>query len=569
MDNLILIAMWAVGLLIAFIIIGAAFATLYKRATKELAFVRTGFGGEHVVINGGAIILPVVHGTIEVNMNTLRLEVRRTNEQALITKDRMRVDVTAEFYVRVQPSRESIANAAQTLGAKTMEPNALKELVEGKFVDALRAVAAGMKMEELHEQRVDFVSRVQTAVSEDLLKNGLELESVSLTGLDQTNREYFNPDNVFDAEGLTIMTRQIEERKKIRNDIEQETQVQIAQKNLDAQSTRYSIEREQEAVRLENERQTEEARAQQGLQISKARETARQQTRAAEIATEQAISTADITAKQNVQKAQITSEQTIKAEQIQADQAVELSSQESKIAIAKKSEETSLADAAAAEARAKAVEAEERIVTARQTEIAQREKTIELIEASKQAEQQAVGITVAAEAERKAAENRAEAIKTVASGEAEATIIRANAAAKTYEVDAEGQSKLNAAANSISPEQREMQVKLRLIETMPSIIAESVKPLESIDGIKIVQMNGSPFGATGAAGENGNAGNGASSIANAALQYRGQAPLIDALLSEIGLNGGSLDGLTASLVPAKAAESTPASAAKPNKAPKA
>ena len=74
-----------------------------------------------------------------------------------------------------------------------MQPGALKELVEGKFVDALRAVAAEMAMEELHEQRVNFVQKVQPAVSEDILKNGLELESVSLTGLDQTGREYLQP----------------------------------------------------------------------------------------------------------------------------------------------------------------------------------------------------------------------------------------------------------------------------------------------------------------------------------------------------------------------------------------
>jgi len=519
MENLILIGAWIIGGIILLTVLGAVFSSLYKRASKEVAFVRTGLGGEHVVINGGALILPVVHGTIDVNMNTIRLEVRRSNENALITRDRMRVDVAAEFYVRVQPSRESIAAAAQTLGGKTMEPISLKELVEGKFVDALRAVAAEMAMEELHEQRVNFVQKVQQAVSEDLLKNGLELESVSLTGLDQTNREYFNPENVFDAEGLTMMTRQIEERRKIRNDIEQDTQVQIAQKNLAAQTTKYEIERQQEAVRLDNEKQIEKARAEQGYEIGKAREEARRQTRAAEII---------------------------------ADQAIEISIQEGAIAVAKKSEETSLANAKASEARAQQVSAEERVATARATEIAEREKNIELIEAEKQAQQQAISITVAAKAELDAAQNRAEAIKVVAMGEADAEKIRAEAAARTYEVEAEGQSRLNAAANTLSTEQRDMQVRLHLIDQMPKIIEQSVKPLEKIDGIKIVQMQGSPLsggksdGAAAAAG-----GFGAESIANAALQYRSHAPLIDALLGEVGMKGGSLEGLTAAIEPLK------------------
>ena len=75
---------------------------LYLRSSKERAFVRTGLGGQKVVMNGGAFVLPIVHEVIPVNMNTLRLEVSRGRDKALITSDRMRVDVVAEFYVRVQ-----------------------------------------------------------------------------------------------------------------------------------------------------------------------------------------------------------------------------------------------------------------------------------------------------------------------------------------------------------------------------------------------------------------------------------------------------------------------------------
>ena len=124
-----LISVIAGIVLIALLILGLILTRLYRRASKEVSFVRTGFGGEKVIMNGGAIVLPVLHELIPVNMNTLRLEVRRAAEQALITRDRMRVDVTAEFYVRVKPTAESIATAAQTLGMKTMSPEQLKELV--------------------------------------------------------------------------------------------------------------------------------------------------------------------------------------------------------------------------------------------------------------------------------------------------------------------------------------------------------------------------------------------------------------------------------------------------------
>ena len=118
--------------LAAIIILGLVIARLYKRATKEVGFVRTGFGGEKVVINGGALVLPVFHETMPVNMNTVRLAVERKNADALITLDRLRIDVKAEFYVRVKPDAGSIAMAAQTLGLRTMHPEALKELVRGQ-----------------------------------------------------------------------------------------------------------------------------------------------------------------------------------------------------------------------------------------------------------------------------------------------------------------------------------------------------------------------------------------------------------------------------------------------------
>ena len=269
---------------IGLVVIGIILSKLYTRASKEVSFVRTGFGGQKVIMNGGALVFPVLHEVIPVNMNTLRLAVNRANDQALITRDRMRVDVLAEFYVRVQPTAESIANAAQTLGIRTMEPASLKELVEGKFVDALRAVAAEMAMTELHEQRVSFVQKVQQVVSEDLLKNGLELESVSLTGLDQTSREHFNPDNAFDAEGLTKLTQEIEARRKRRNEIEQETQVEIERKNLEAEQQRLEITREQEYARLEQQREVEIRRAEQTSEIARQQAERKQEAEQAEIA---------------------------------------------------------------------------------------------------------------------------------------------------------------------------------------------------------------------------------------------------------------------------------------------
>jgi uncharacterized membrane protein YqiK len=95
-----------------------------------------------------------------------------------------------------------------------------------------------------------------------------------------------------------------------------------------------------------------------------------------------------------------------------------------------------------------------------------------------------------------------------------------------------------------------MQIRLKLIENLDRIIAESVKPMQAIDSIKIVQidgLNGSGAGdGGGAMGVPANA-NLADSVVSSALRYRAQAPLVDQLLAEMGLNGASAGGLTGAL----------------------
>src|SRR6476661_5703679 len=361
---------------------------LYLRSSKERAFVRTGLGGQKVVLDGGAFVLPIVHDVIPVNMNTLRLEVARGRDKALITKDRMRVDVIAEFYVRVAAEAQAVAAAAQTLGQRTLEPEQLKELLEGKFVDALRTAAAEMTMEELHEKRGAFVKRVRESVAGDLTKNGLELESASLTQLDQTAMEYFNPSNAFDAEGLTRLTEQIEHRKKQRNDVEQDTLVAIRNKNLEAEKLSLEIDRESEYARLSQQREVEIARARQRAELITERAMREQDGESAQITARQTIEAARIRSEQSVEQERIGKERTIQGAEIERRQAMELAEQQRAIAVARESKAQSEAQAAADVARAQAVAAEERVFTAREVEMAERKKAIELIAARQVAERE-------------------------------------------------------------------------------------------------------------------------------------------------------------------------------------
>jgi uncharacterized membrane protein YqiK len=515
---------------------------LYLRSSKERAFVRTGMGGQKVVLDGGAFVLPIVHDVIPVNMNTLRLEVMRGRDKALITKDRMRVDVIAEFYVRVAAHPDAVAAAAQTLGLRTMEPEQLKELVEGKFVDALRTAAAEMSMEELHEKRGAFIKRVRESVAEDLTMNGLELEAASLTQLDQTGMEYFNPSNAFDAEGLTRLTEQIEHRKKQRNDVEQDTLIAIRNKNLEAEKLGLDIDRESEYARLSQQREVEIARARQRAEVSTERAQREQAAEGAQIQAKQIIDEARIRSEQSIEQERIGKERAIQSLEIERRMAVELAEQQRAIAVARESEAQSVAQAAADTARATAVAAEEKVFTAREVEMAERKKTIDLIGARQEAEREALRLTTAAHAEMQASTDRGTAIRAQAEAEADADKIKSMAMRLRAEIEAEGLQLMNAAHNMLSPEARMSALRMRLVEKAEGIIRESVKPMERIEGIKILHVDGLGGSGGGGDGLNGN-GNFADGIVNSALRFRAQAPLVDQLLREIGIEGGDIQNL--------------------------
>ena len=525
---------------------------LYLRSSKERAFVRTGLGGQRVVVDGGAFVLPIVHDVIPVNMNTLKLEVSRGRDKALITRDRMRVDVIAEFYVRVQASTEAVAAAAQTLGQRTMQPDQLEQLIEGKFIDALRTAAAEMTMEELHEKRGAYVRRVREAVAEDLKKNGLELEAASLTQLDQTAMEFFNPSNAFDAEGLTRLTEQIERRKKQRNDVEQDTLIAIRNKNLEAEKLSLEIDREAETARLAQQREVEFARARQRAELTSERAARDQEAESASIGARQAIDAAKIRSEQSLEQERIRKEREVQAAEIERRKALELAEQQRAIAIARESQAQSEAQAAAEAARALAVSAEEKVFTAREVEMAERKKSISLIAAAEEAEREALRLTVAAQAEKQASADRGAAVRAQAEADADAERIRVAAQRVRAEIEAEAQRLMNEAHNMLSPEARVSALRMRLVEKAEAIIRESVRPMERIEGIKILHVDGLGGGGGGGGAEvNGNGGF-ADSVVNSALRFRAQAPLVDQLLREIGLEAGDIQRLAGGTVSAQA-----------------
>ncbi|MDC1233561.1 SPFH domain-containing protein, partial [Planktomarina temperata] len=210
---------WIILVVICVAVFIALAAWWYDRATNEVALLRTGIGGRRVVIDGGVIAIPYFHEISRINMQTLRLDVSRHGEASLITQDRLRVDVGAEFYVSVSPNADAITRAAQTLGKRTFQRDELRNLIDGMMVDALRSVAARMTMDELHENRAQFVADVRDGLKDTLARYGLQLDSVSLTGLDQTPFSALDENNAFNAVGMRKLAEVIAKSKKERAEI--------------------------------------------------------------------------------------------------------------------------------------------------------------------------------------------------------------------------------------------------------------------------------------------------------------------------------------------------------------
>jgi uncharacterized membrane protein YqiK len=537
-NNLIDIAVLVGIVFITILLIGFILARLYRRSSKERSFVRTGLGGQKVVMDGGALVIGIVHDVILVNMNTLKLEVTRSGKDSLFTKDRMRVDVVVAFFVRVVPTVEGIANAAQTLGQRTLDPGELSLLVEDKFVDALRAAAVAMTMQELLDKRQDFIQGVQNAVSEDLLKNGLELESVSLTRIDQTPMQFFDANNAFDAEGLTRLTEQTQRRSRERNEIERDTAVAISKKNFETTQLQLEIDRNKRFAELAQTQAVSVREAEQAAQVAKIRAERDLEAQQAQIAAARQVREAEVARDQVVRQRQAEAEREVSIAQVEQQRATQIAEQSKAISIAQKSEEQSQAEARANAARAEAVKAAQAVITAEQIAVASREKDVALVLAAQEAEQRAIGIRVDAEAEREAAESKAAAIRTLASANRE-----------NYEVEAAGKKAINTAINTLSNAQLDLQAKLALIQALPKIIEEAVKPMEKIDSIRIMQVDG----LNGAGGANGGGtheqgavapgGTLAEQAVGAALRYRAYAPVLDKLLQEVGLSQAGLSGL--------------------------
>lgn len=546
-----------VVIVIAIAVLWWILSKLYQRSTTELSFVRTGFMGERVAISGGALVIPVLHEVTRVNMNTMRISLSHHNENALITQDRLRVNVDADFYVRVKPEKAAVSAAARALGSRTTSPEGMRMLLEARFNDALRTAAALQPMEALHENRGAFSARVRELASLGIEASGLEIDSVSISKLDQASREFFNPNNAFDAAGLTKLTAEIEDRRRHRNEIERDTQVAIQRKNLAAEQQMLELQKEEEYARLLQEREIAIRRAQQQSQITVETAEMKRTSKVAEVNADEAVEKARMASDRTLREDKVRLEQQIKEIEIDRSRAIEIAEterrkalemaqQSSEIEIAEHSKRRNVVLAEAETSRALTVRAEESVISARELERAERDKALALVAASREVETTGLAIVQQAQAEQDAASRRADTVRVLAQADSDAETLRQGSAELRYAVEARGRRAINEAENLMSPEAMALRARLAAIDKIEAVVRESARPLEHISDIKIVHVDG--LGGNNGPSADGAGGNpsGASlsdQVMNSALKYKLQAPLVNSLLESAGIKPDDVTGL--------------------------
>ncbi|MFS0513265.1 SPFH domain-containing protein [Nostoc sp. UIC 10607] len=459
-----------------------AYTRVYVVTPNNEAFVRTGglfIKKKSVILYGGCIVLPGFHQLTRVPLREISIDVERTGKLAVRTKDYLRADIRVTFYVCINASEDDVLTAAARLSQNGIKitPEDIKNALEKRADDAIRAAAKTKDLAEIDSDKLGFAQEVLNLVGTDLKKVGLTLNNIAISEILESVT--YDPDNFFDAQGVRLRTEIIQRSIQQKREVELAAQVTIEQKELDAQKRSLQIAQEQESAKLEQKLQVEALKAQKEREIQESKDREAATVRRTKILQEKSIEEEEIRKKLSVQQSQIEADISLEERNKQLNVAQTLQKQESELAeilrqqsvesgklqaqvqIAESERLAKLAqeDVAIAiankkresfVAQAQQAKAEESVKTAGEVEKAERNKRLSVIAAEREAEERSIGDRNVVEIDAFRRRRQAEIAQQAAELEAEA--IRTLAAANRDKVlaEAEGIQAKISAENSIS-----------------------------------------------------------------------------------------------------------------------
>jgi uncharacterized membrane protein YqiK len=549
-----------IGALVVLLLLSIwAYTRVYVITPNNEAFVRTGgvfIKEKKVILNGGCIVLPGFHELTRVPLREISIDVERTGKLAVRTQDYLRANMRVTFYVCINADEQDVLTAAARLSRSgKISAEDIKEALEKRADDAIRAAAKRKSIAEIDSDKLGFADEVLNLIQQDLKKVGLTLNNIAISEIEESDT--YDTNNFFDAQGVRLRTETIQRSIQQKREVELHTQVTIEQRELDAQKQSLRIAQETESAKLAQQLEIEALKAQREREIQEAKDTeaaavrrtkilqdksveeeeirkklAVQQSQIeADIALEErnkALKVAQALQKQDAEIAEITRQQTVESGRLQAqvqiadaDRQARLAQEDVAIAVANKKRDSFVAEAEKAKAEAS-------VTTASEVEKAERGKRLALIVAERQAQEKNISDRNVVEIDAFRRKRQAEIAQQAAELEAQAIRTLAEANRDKALAEAEGQRALIAAENALDDSKLAAKIIMTIWPELADKLPEIVKSLAPQPG---VLGDTRIYAFPGANGNNGNGSNGAGDINKLLLSTSGLA-LINTLLEE-------------------------------------
>lgn len=533
-----------------------AYTRVYVITPNNEAFVRTGgvfVKQKKVILNGGCVVLPGFHELTRVPLREISIDVERTGKLAVRTQDYLRANMRVTFYVCINADEQDVLTAAARL-SRTGKISAedIKEALEKRADDAIRAAAKRKSIAEIDSDKLGFADEVLNLIQQDLKKVGLTLNNIAISEIEESDT--YDTNNFFDAQGVRLRTETIQRSIQQKREVELNTQVTIEQRELDAQKQSLRIAQEKESATLAQQLEIEALKAQREREIQEAKDTESATVRRTKILQDRSVEEEEIRKKLAVQQSQIEADisleernkqlkvaqtlqkqeaeiaeinrqQSVEAGKLQAqvqiaesERLARLAQEDVAIAVANKKRDSFLAEAEKAKA-------ESAVTTATEVEKAERGKRLSLISAEREAQERNMSDRNIVEIEAFRRKRQAEIAQQAAELEAQAIRTLADANRDKAIAEAEGQRALIEAENALSDSKLSAKIITTIWPELADKLPEIVKALAPQPGILgDTRIYAFP-------GANSNNGNGAGDINKLLLSTSGLA-LINTLLEE-------------------------------------
>ncbi|HST57066.1 MAG TPA: hypothetical protein VLK84_00170, partial [Longimicrobium sp.] len=446
MDTSLLLP-FAIGAVILFVMLLGTlslFRAFYVKVEQGTALIVNDMSSQPKVRFTGGLIIPVLYKKELMRVSLITLQVDRRGKEGLICKDNMRADIAVAFYLRVNETPADVLRVAKAIGAsRASDREAVDELFNAKFSEALKTVGKKFEFTELFEKRQEFRDEIVKVIGNDL--NGYVLEDVAIDYLEQTPKHLLDHNNIMDAEGIRKITERTAAQNVVTNELEQNEKLAITKKNVEAREATLALERQQAEAEARQKREIETIQARESAETTKVREEQRLIAEQARLESDEKIQIREHNVQREVEVAEQNRQRAVaieiervqrarSLEQVTTDREVQLQGVErDKVVEVGKKDVANITRERIAIDKTVAVE-EERIKEVRVVSEAEREKQARVLAAEAAAQEALVRAVKEAEAAEAAAKHRAVEITTMAQAQLEA----ANSEAEAKRVMAEG-----------------------------------------------------------------------------------------------------------------------------------